>query len=234
VPAAGGKASDSEESRARAALAAARESLTEKLAHYTPAHPDVRAAEAAVQRATERLAAASNPAAKPPAPPTDGGLAAAPVASGPAAPTPAAVVFGARPQAPQPAAGAAVDRAQNLVELETQWLNLTRAVTEARQRLDQIEGQLFRADIAVSSETGGHGVQVNVIDPAFRPQRPLPPGRLTLAAIFLAASLTLGMLGALVMAAFDERLFTARDAVGITEVLTEVPKGTGRKAYVAS
>jgi uncharacterized protein involved in exopolysaccharide biosynthesis len=93
---------------------------------------------------------------------------------------------------------------------------------------------LFRADIQVSSETGGHGVQVNVIDPAFRPQRPLPPGRLTLALIFLAASLTLGAIGALAMAAFDERLFTARDAAGFTEVLTEVPKGRGRKAYVAS
>jgi hypothetical protein len=233
APAPGGKA-DSEESRARAALAAARESLTDKLAHYTPAHPDVRAAEAAVQRATERLAAASSNAAAAPKPMAEAPPAAAPAASGTTPPTPAAHTFAARPPSPQPVAGAAADRAQNLVELETQWLKLTRAVTEARQRLDQIEAQLFRADIQVSSETGGHGVQVNVIDPAFRPQRPLPPGRLTLAAIFLAASLTLGAIGALIMAAFDERLFTARDLAGITEVLTEVPKGTGRKAYVAS
>lgn len=237
--AASGKVADAEEARARAALAAARESLTDKLEHYTPAHPDVRAAEAAVQRATERLAAATNAApanagmpAPAPAPATDAPPATAPVASAPSTPT--APAFAARAQPRQPAAAAPGQRAENLVELETDWLKQTRAVTEARQRLDQIEAQLFRADMEVSSETGGHGVQVNVIDPAFRPQRPLPPGRATWAAIFLGGSLVLGAICALIMAAFDERLFTARDALGIAEVLAEVPKSTGRKAYVAS
>ena len=42
---------------ARAAVAAAQENLTEQLARYTPAHPDVRAAQAALARANERLAA---------------------------------------------------------------------------------------------------------------------------------------------------------------------------------
>jgi uncharacterized protein involved in exopolysaccharide biosynthesis len=100
--------------------------------------------------------------------------------------------------------------------------------------LDQIEAQLFRADIQASTESGGHAVQVTVIDPAFLPQRPLPPGQLTLALIFLAASLVLGAVLALVRAVFDERLFSARDAASVTEVLVEVPRMSGRKAYVAS
>ena len=107
-------------------------------------------------------------------------------------------------------------------------------MTEARQRQDQIEGQLFRADIQASSETGGHGVQVNVIDPAFLPQTPLPPGRATLALIFAVASLLLGAIGALIFAIFDERLFTGRDLAGVGHVLAEVPKRADRRGYVAS
>jgi len=219
-----------EEARARAALAAARESLTEKLVHYTPAHPDVRAAEAEVQRATERLAAVTSGAAKP-----------APVAvAAEPAPTPAAAPSSSSPAwaraAPAPAAAPAPTpntQVNGLVELETEWLKLTRAVTEARQRQDQLEGQLFRADIQASSATGGHGVQVNVIDPAFLPQTPLPPGRITLALIFLAASLVLGALAALLFAAFDDRVFTERELSSVAEVLVHVPKNA-RRAHVAS
>jgi hypothetical protein len=215
--AATGKGADGDELRARAELATARDSLTEKLTLYTPVHPDVRAAEAAVQRATQRLAAVT-PAAvtKPPEPATNQ----APAPSAPtraASPAPRAVAVVAGPVSP--------GLPQDLVALETAWLTLTRAVTEARQRLDQIEAQLFRADILMSSESAGHGAQVNVIDPAFLPERPLPPGRALLALIFLAAALVLGGLGALGSAAFDDRLFEARDLAGIGEVLAEVPGG---------
>jgi uncharacterized protein involved in exopolysaccharide biosynthesis len=231
---------DPEESRARAALAAAREDLTEKMAHYTPAHPDVRAAEAAVQRATERLAAiqsaprpvaAADPVAAEPKPASSG------AAEAPRSPAPvarAAAPVTPKVAAPPLPAASGADGNQNLVDLETQWLQLTRSVTEARQRQDQIEAQLFRADIQVSSESGGHGAQVNVIDPAFLPLRPLPPGRTTVAMIFLLASLVLGCSVAVLRAATDERLFDAADAAGLTEVLTEVPRVMKRRAHAAT
>jgi uncharacterized protein involved in exopolysaccharide biosynthesis len=126
----------------------------------------------------------------------------------------------------------AAERTQNLVDLETQWLQLTRAVTEARQRQDQIEAQFFRANMQAGSEAVGHGVQVTVIDPAFLPERPLPPGRTTIALIFAAGALALGLLGALLLAAFDDRLLSARDVAGITEVLVEVPSVSQRRAHV--
>jgi uncharacterized protein involved in exopolysaccharide biosynthesis len=220
-------AASADEARARAALAAARESLTEKLAHYTPAHPDVRAAEGEVQRATERLAALGGVAPK--SSPVET-AAAQPAASSIAPRSPAAP----RVAALAPRTASKAETSQNLVDLEVEWLKSTRAVTEARQRQDQIEGQVFRADIQASSETGGHGVQVNVIDPAFLPQTPLPPGRTTLALIFLTASLVLGAIGALISAIFDERLFTGRDFAAVGEVLVEVPKRAGRRAHVAS
>jgi uncharacterized protein involved in exopolysaccharide biosynthesis len=229
---------NNDEARARVDLAAARENLTDKLIHYTPAHPDVRAAEAAVQRATQRLAAVTG--GGPQTPPPEAATAQAPaanaanVAAAAPAPTPRGASPISRPVAVDSAPVSSGQRTQNLVDLETQWLTLTRAVTEARQRLDQIEEQLFRADILVSSESGGHGVQVNVIDPAFLPQRPLPPGKTMIALIFLAASLVVGGLAALVFAAFDEHVFGARDAIGIAEILVEVPRGSVRRAYVAS
>ncbi|HXK18718.1 MAG TPA: hypothetical protein VNG33_12995 [Polyangiaceae bacterium] len=225
-----------DEARARAALAAARETLTERLVHYTPAHPDVRAAEADVQRAQQRLAAISGGggAAAPAAPADSAAMVTAPAE--PAPPARPAWVTLPRPAAAAAAAAAAsgADNAQTLVELETQWLQLTRAVSEARQRLDQIEEQLFRADVEVSSETGGHGVQVSVIDPAFLPERPLPPGPLTLGLLFAGGSLVLGVLLALILAAFDQRIFTARDANAILPVLASVPKDSKRRAYVTS
>lgn len=232
--------SNADEARARAALAAANEDLAAKLARYTPAHPDVKAAEAAVQRATERLSALANaPAPKAPAQPAAEAAPAAVASAAPAAPAarPAPIAMAApRPEAPSPAAAAAAAKGARLglVEMETQWLALTRAVTEARQRQDQIEAQLFRADIQVSSESGGHGAQVNVIDPAFMPQRPLPPGRTTIALLFLVGSLLLGVIVALLRAAFDERVLAASDVAGLGEVLAEIPRVMKRRSHAAT
>jgi capsular polysaccharide biosynthesis protein len=229
--------SNAEEARARAAIAAANEDLAEKLARYTPAHPDVKAAEAAVQRANERLAALAGAPAPKPAVAAEPAAEPGPVASAapaPRSPAPIALAPRATAPAPVPAASAARGRNQGLVEMETQWLKLTRAVTEARQRQDQIEAQLFRADIQVSSESGGHGAQVNVIDPAFMPQRPLPPGRTTIAVLFLAGSLLIGMLVALLRAAFDERVLAASDVAGLGEVLAEIPRVMKRRSHAAT
>jgi len=120
-----------------------------------------------------------------------------------------------------------------VVVLETQWSRLTRGATEARQRQDQVESQLFKADILASSESGGHGLQMTVIDPAFFPARAVPPGRTTIAAVFLALSLVLGVLGALLRAIFDDRIYDRRDAARFAEVLVEVPRfSKHRRAHV--
>jgi len=212
------------EALAKAAVAAARENLNQQLLHYTPAHPDVRAAQAELARATERLAAAqaAAPAAAPAAEGSNAESAAiqvTPVAERRPSPAPAPAA------APVPAAKAN-EPEKDLVNLETQWLRLTRAVTEAREHQDQVEGQLFKADIQASSEGAGRGVQVDIIDPAFLPQRALPPGPVLIAAIFFVGSVVLGAIGALIAAAFDDRLLTARDLNGITSVLVEIPRAT--------
>jgi capsular polysaccharide biosynthesis protein len=219
-----------EEARASAALAAARADLAEQLGRYTAAHPDVRAAGASVERAQGRLALLTTDSnSKAPA-------TLSPVTNGTKPPEPARIA----PKVPRPTAppmvrnGVAADpREGDVVVLETQWSRLTRGVTEARQRQDQVETQLFKADILASSESGGHGLQMTVIDPAFFPARAVPPGRTTLAAVFLALSLVLGVLGALLRAFLDDRIYERRDAARFAEVLVEVPRlSKHRRAYV--
>jgi uncharacterized protein involved in exopolysaccharide biosynthesis len=120
------------------------------------------------------------------------------------------------------------------VALETEWVKLTRGVTEARQHQDQVEAALFKANIAASSESGGHGVQVTTIDSAFLPQNAVPPGRTMIAGIFAAISLLLGALGAIVRAVLDDRVHDGRDLSRVSEVLVEIPRASSRRAHVAS
>jgi hypothetical protein len=217
---------DSELARATAAVAAARAHLAEQLEHYTEAHPDVRAATSAVERAETRLSALASGSTGAPAP------AAAPA---PASSAPKAPVVRRVPRAPVRAPRPAGDQAPSgdVVALETEWLKLTRAATQARQRLDQVEAAFFKADILASSQSGGGGMQMTVIDPAYLPARPLPPGRTLIVALFVAGSLLVGVFVAMLRAILDDRIFEARDARGLAELLVEVPRAQSlRRVHV--
>jgi hypothetical protein len=217
---------DSDFARANAALVAARAHLAQQLERYTTAHPDVRAAASAVERAEGRVAALPPVQRSPlPAPTATSGESKPAVARVPSTPT--------RPSQPVAPSSSAATGRDVVVALETDWLKLTRAVTEARQRQDQVEGALFKADILASSASGGHGLQMTIIDPAFMPARPEPPGRTLIAAIFLAASLVFGVVLTLLRGILDDRIFDARDASGPAEFLVEVPRDS-RRIHVAA
>jgi capsular polysaccharide biosynthesis protein len=218
---------DSDFARANAALVAARAHLAEQLERYTPAHPDVRAAASAVERAEARVAAQPPVSRAPVSAPTP----AAPAPSSEA--KPAVVTTPSTATRPSAAVtNSSATGAGDVVALETEWLKLTRAVTEARQRQDQVESALFKADILASSASGGHGLSMTIIDPAFLPARPEPPGRTLIAAIFLAVSLALGLFLTLLRAVLDDHIFEARDTSGLAELLVEVPRSS-RRAHVA-
>ncbi|HEY4159331.1 MAG TPA: hypothetical protein VGM29_14585, partial [Polyangiaceae bacterium] len=124
---AGSREVSPDEARARAAVAAARENLNEQLSRYTPAHPDVRAAEAALAQANERLAAlAQAPGAVVAAPdsaastPAVASAPGTPPAATPAPPPPRRVVFAPAPVQPNPAQLG--ERTKEVVTLETDWL----------------------------------------------------------------------------------------------------------------
>jgi uncharacterized protein involved in exopolysaccharide biosynthesis len=213
--------------RANAAFAAARANLADLSERFTPAHPDVRAAQNEVERARTRLALASAQVT-PEAPP--------PVAM--PAPRPA--------QAPPPkwvprastgaSAPAKAERPpeRDVVALETEWVKLTRSVTEARKRQDDVESALFKANTAVASENAGHGVQVTTIDPAYLPQSAVPPGRMLIVALFLAAALLMGVSLAAFKAWADDSVQSARDLGRFGKLLVEVPRASTRRAHVPS
>jgi capsular polysaccharide biosynthesis protein len=230
-----GREAGAEEARAAAALAAAQANLAELATRFTAAHPDVRAAQAEMDRSKARLAAATAAVVAAPKPQVASAPAQAPASPPPALPprqvpvvTPVGDSVGAPPAnaAPRPAE-------HDVVALETDWVKLTRGVTEARQHQDQVEGALFKANIAVSSESGGHGVQVTMIDPAFLPQSAMPPGRAVIAAMFLGVSLLLGFICAALRAFLDDRVYDGRDVARLTEILAEVPRASTRRAHVA-
>ena len=213
-------ARDSEDSaRALAGLAAARANLAEQLRRYTPAHPDVRAAQGELDRATARLASVGS--AERPAPPPE-------IAAVEAAPAPppsrrsAATSSGSRP-------AVAPLQQEDVVLLETEWSKLTREVTGARQRLDQVEAELFKADVVAAAERAGRAVQISIIDPAFLPQRPLGPAPDAMMAALLALSALLGLLVAGVGALLDDRVYLGTDVALLGPVLAEVPKMKWRR-----
>jgi uncharacterized protein involved in exopolysaccharide biosynthesis len=211
-----------ERSRAVAALAAARANLAEQLGRNTEAHPDVRAAQASVERATARLEALGQEPRLVPATPA---APAPPAQSEAQARSSAPVVRPVAGSAPaQQSTPTAAEGREDVVKLETEWLRLTRAVTEARQRLDQIESALFKADIQASSERSGSGVQISVIDPAYLPQRPIGLSRTAIVGGCLFAGILFGLIAAALRAAFDDRILEARDLGRKVPMLVQVPR----------
>jgi uncharacterized protein involved in exopolysaccharide biosynthesis len=110
------------------------------------------------------------------------------------------------------------------VALETEWVKLTRETTEARQHQDQVEAALFKANSVADAEKGDHAVQVTVIDPAFLPQTAVPPGRLTIGALFAGVSLLLAIAAAALRALMDDRVYADRDVERLAPVLVLVPR----------
>ncbi len=217
-PPADGSRLSSEKAAAEATLVAARANLAEKSAHFMPAHPDVKVAEAAVRAVEAQLAALQDAVDPSPAP-----MPAVPSTA--AAPRPDPFRYMARAAAPS----ASAQPGEDLVALETQWDGLTRALIDARQRHDQVEVALFKADIAASSESEGNRSRMTIIDPAYLPLRPVPPGRTTIAVIALGIALALGLFIALGCAALDDRIYTERDVDRVGAVLVEVPRERGRR-----
>jgi hypothetical protein len=204
-----------ERMRAQAALAAAQTDLAQKLGRYTEQHPDVAGARATLERAQRRAEAVNAAIAA---------AAAGIPAEAPemAVPTPAPPRMAAAPPPPKAPKKEKLGPEQ-LIALETEWSVLTRNVSEARSRYDQLEASYFRADLAASSADGGHAVQVLVLDPAYLPVKTTPPGPITWIGIFVTLSLMIGTGLAIALAAIDDRVLSELDLNGIAPALALVP-----------
>ncbi len=227
--------------RARAELQQAQRALTEKQAMYTNEHPDVKAAirhvavsEAAFHRAEAGVEAdrAGQQAATPPSPGGGGDEgqdtartaalkhALGAIRSQIASVKSRTVVV----RDPVPTEGGSP------VATDIEWTRLNRDVAETRERQMQLQGKQFQAELMATLAGGGQGGRLVVIDPPFRPVRPITGGRFKIAGAGLAASIVLSFLTIVLFAAFDDRLYGDRDIHRIVKdgIVVVIPKLTGK------
>ncbi|HEY4122767.1 MAG TPA: protein kinase, partial [Byssovorax sp.] len=206
--------------QAQTDVAAAQRDVADKERRLTDEHPDMRAArmraasaEAALQAIDEKIAAEV-----PPAPPAA------------AEPPP-------RPRAPRAEASAkekapSSKKDEEIVAMETEWARLNRELTKAQQRAVDLEGRLFKAEMAASSEIGGYAAQIAVLDPAYRPTGPSSiPNKTVLGAGFFF-SLAIGIvLAALRGLLFDDRIYDPSEVelLNVGPVLGLVPRASKKR-----
>ncbi|MDC0682341.1 protein kinase [Sorangium atrum] len=208
-------------------LATARRDLADKQSRFTEQHPDVRAAaarvtnaEAALRRAEQALVLPPEPVVEVPA--TDEAEKAKIKSQLAALEREIAVRRGAK----KGNAADASEAAKQIINTETDWSRLTREKARAQQRLSDLEGKSFRAEIAASSEQGGYSAQIEVLDPAYRPSAPSSPSRLIIAIGGLFLSVAAGIAAAAARGiVFDDRVYDMEDIdrMALAPVLVVVP-----------
>jgi succinoglycan biosynthesis transport protein ExoP len=228
--------------RAQVELQAAQKDLTEKQAHYTNEHPDVKAAlsrlalaEVALRRAASTLEAdrvAAGPAgtagAVPPSPEDT-----SPVTSRTAALRHALAAVHSQIGALRSRGATRTELPvgpTSVVAIDTEWTRLNRDVSAAREQQGQLESKQFQAQLMATLVSGGQGGRLTVVDPAFRPMRPITGGRFKIALVGMGASVVLSLLTIVVFAAFDDRLYDSRDLHRLVKdgIVVVIPKLTGK------
>ncbi len=121
------------------------------------------------------------------------------------------------------------EEASSIVGLETDWARMSRDVSEARTQMNELERNYFRAQIESSSSLGGYSDQVVVLDPAYVPTRPEPPGKSLIVVLAGAAALVFGLILAILRALLDDRIYEEADLARVSPVLAVVPRGGKRR-----
>ncbi len=113
-----------------------------------------------------------------------------------------------------------------VVELETEWQRLLRALSEDRSRHDDLKLRAERSRLALEAAHVQANEQMAVVDPAVRPTHPSKGGRTNTALAGFALAFLLSMAYASTRVAIDDRLIDAEDveALGLLPVLCVVPR----------
>jgi hypothetical protein len=217
--------------RAQNEVQAAQRDLADKQARFTNEHPDVKAAMRRLSSSEGVLRRAEAAAEVPPAPspvvapsPVDDGSSGKVGALRRALAAVRAQIGAVR--------GRATPRAEvprephSMVAIDTEWTRLTRETAEARERQGQLEAKQFQAHLMATLAGTGQAGRIVVADPPFRPTRPIAGGRFKIALVGGIVSLLLAALSVLAMAAFDDRLYVARDVERImsNSIVVAIPR----------
>lgn len=219
---------------AESELNAAQKELTDRMSKYTEQHPDVvaakarvKAAEARVKRTLDALVAGEK-ASKEKDKEDDavGVIDRATLESQLAKINEEIRSYKARRAArggdeAQPAANAA----SAVVAIETDWARLNRELAESRERLDKLQEKQFRAAMLDTVAQSGRAAQMEIVDEAYRPTHPAPPGRSLLALVGLIVAGLLAGGVTLLLAMLDDRLYYPNELerLGVGDVLGAVP-----------
>lgn len=133
-----------------------------------------------------------------------------------------------KPKDPTAAPAEPSEEALSVVSLETEWARRSRDVSEARDQMQELERNYFRAQIEASSSLGGYSDQVVVLDNAYTPTKPEPPGKSMIVAIAGGAAFVIAMILAIMRALLDSRIYQDTDLARVAPVLAVVPAGRRR------
>lgn len=119
-----------------------------------------------------------------------------------------------------------------IVQLETSYAQLTREVNEAREQRNQLEERRFTANLRASVMQNEGSARMVVIDPPYKPTRPVRGGRAQTLAMGGVVAVALAMLLMVVRALVDDRVYDRFDVerLGIGPLLTSVPSLPARGA----
>ena len=238
-------AAESAVAEAQREVNSAQRELEDALGKYTDKHPTVIKAQEHVESAQQKLrhAQAAVPpddnTPLPPATPADrsklqkeltqleGQIADAQRASG-----------GSKPQntGSGSAAVAPVESGTNwVVELETKYADLRRALNEQRERVSSLADSVFRAQIDASQKSAETGGRLAIVDPAFRPVRPSGPGKTVFLLAGMVLFLALGGTIAIGLAILDDRLYRRDDIdqldIAVLAVIPPIPATSTKKTH---
>jgi uncharacterized protein involved in exopolysaccharide biosynthesis len=118
--------------------------------------------------------------------------------------------------------------AKTVVDLETEWQRLLRALNEARANHEALKLRTERAKLALEAARAQASERMAVIEPPYRPTHPSKGGRTQVAACGLAMACLLAIAYAALRVTLDDTLVDAEDveALGIAVVLGVVPRIT--------
>jgi uncharacterized protein involved in exopolysaccharide biosynthesis len=118
-----------------------------------------------------------------------------------------------------------------VVQLETEYADLRRALNEQRERVESLADTVFRAQIDASQKLAEQGGRLSVVDPAFRPAKPGGPGRTIFVLGGMVLFLGLGAALAIGLAIVDDRVYRRADLdyLGVVPVLAVIPPATRRQ-----
>lgn len=217
-------------------LDGAERALAEAQGRFTERHPDVVKARERVDAAKARLAAAK--AAVPPDPVDDD----APII--PAGPVDKAALEKelasverqlAAERARQRGATPAEDvkpstSASWVVQLEDEYQNLRLDVDEQRERVQNLADSAFRSKLEAEQRAAEAGASLAVVDPAFKPLKPIGKGKkiVVLGGLVLFTMLGCGL--ALGLAFIDDRIYRRGDldGLGLAPTLAVIPRARAR------